>query len=51
MLGYQDVNNVVHLHHHPPLKGLINISLDSQPTISHFENRMDRWAIFAMSNK
>lgn len=50
MLGYEDANDVQHLKHDPLFKDVIEGDLASQPTISRFENSMNRSAIFKMSN-
>lgn len=50
MLGYQDANDVTHLQHDPLFKDILQGDLASQPTISRFENSMDKRAIFELSN-
>lgn len=50
MLGYEDANDVVHLQNDPIFKDVLQGDLASQPTISRFENVMDKTAIFEMSN-
>jgi len=50
MLGYEDANDVQHLKHDPLFKDVIEGDLASQPTISRFENSMNRSAIFKMCN-
>lgn len=50
MLGYQDANDVTHLQHDPLFKDVLQGDLASQPTISRFENSMDKRAIFELSN-
>ena len=51
MLGYQDVNDVIHLQHDPLFKDVLQGDLASQPTMSRFENSMGRRAIFEMCNR
>jgi len=46
MLGYEDVNDVTHLQHDPLFKDVLQGDLASQPTISRFENSMDKHSIF-----
>jgi hypothetical protein len=50
MLGYQDANDVTHLQHDPLFKDVLQGDLASQPTISRFENSMDKHSIFELSN-
>jgi hypothetical protein len=50
MLGYEDANDVTHLQNDPLFKDVLQGDLASQPTISRFENCMDRNAIFKMSH-
>lgn len=50
MLGYQDANDVSHLQHDPLFKDVLQGDLASQPTISRFENSMDKHSIFDLSN-
>ena len=50
MLGYQDANDVTHLQNDPLFKDVLQGDLASQPTISRFENSMDKHAIFEFSN-
>jgi hypothetical protein len=50
MLGYEDVNDVNHLKHDPLFKDVLQGNLASQPTISRFENSLDKRAIFDLSN-
>lgn len=50
MLGYQDANDVTHLQHDPLFKDVLQGDLASQPTISRFENSLDKHAIFELSN-
>lgn len=46
MQGYEDANDVAHLQHDPLYKDILEGDLASQPTISRFENSMDKKAIF-----
>jgi hypothetical protein len=50
MLGYEDANDVKHLQHDPLFKDVLQGDLASQPTISRFENSLDKHSIFALSN-
>lgn len=50
MLGYEDVNDVTHLQHDPLFKDILQGDLASQPTISRFENSLDKHSIFNFSN-
>jgi len=50
MLGYEDANDVEHLKNDPLFKDILQGELASQPTISRFENSMDRNSIFELSN-
>lgn len=50
MLGYEDVNDVTHLQHDPLFKDVLQGDLASQPTISRFENSLDKHSIFELSN-
>ena len=50
MLGYQDANDVTHLQHDPLFKDVLQTNLASQPTISRFENSMNKHSIFELSN-
>jgi len=50
MLGYEDANDVEHLQHDPLFKDVLQGDLASQPTISRFENSLDKRSIFALSN-
>lgn len=50
MLGYEDVNDVTHLQHDPLFKDILQGDLASQPTISRFENSLDKHSIFELSN-
>jgi len=48
MLGYEDANDVTHLQHDPLFKDVLQGNLASQPTISRFENSLDKRAIFEL---
>lgn len=50
MLGYEDVNDVTHLQHDPLFKDVLQGDLASQPTISRFENSLDKHSIFELSH-
>lgn len=50
MLGYEDANDVTHLQHDPLFKDILQGDLASQPTISRFENSLDKHSIFEFSN-
>jgi hypothetical protein len=50
MLGYEDANDVKHLQHDPLFKDVLQGDLASQPTISRFENSLDKRSIFELSN-
>jgi len=50
MLGYEDANDVIHLQHDPLFKDVLQGDLASQPTISRFENCLDKQSIFELSN-
>jgi len=45
MLGYEDANDVTHLQHDPLFKDVLQGDLASQPTISRFENSLDKHSI------
>jgi hypothetical protein len=49
MLGYEDANDVTHLQHDPLFKDVLQGDLASQPTISRFENSLDKPSIFELS--
>lgn len=49
MLGYEDTNDVIHLQNDPLFKDVLQGDLASQPTISRFENSMDKTSIFKLS--
>ena len=48
--GYEDANDVQHLQHDPLIKDVLQGVMASQPTISRFENSMDKHAIFKLCN-
>jgi len=50
MLGYEDVNDQNHLKYDPLFKDVLQGDLASQPTISRFENSLDKRSIFEISN-
>jgi len=50
MLGYEDANDVTHLQHDPLFKDVLQGDLASQPTISRFENSMDKHSVFELCN-
>ena len=50
MLGYEDANDVTHLKNDPLFKDVLQGNLASQPTISRFENSLDKHAIFVLMN-
>jgi hypothetical protein len=45
MLGYEDANDVTHLQHDLLFKDVLQGDLASQPTISRFENSLDKHSI------
>lgn len=49
MLGYEDANDVTHLQQDPLFKDVLQGDLASQPTISRFENSLDKQSIFECS--
>ena len=49
MLGYEDANDVTHLQNDPLFKDVLQGDLASQPTISRFENSIDKTSIFKLS--
>ena len=49
MLGYEDANDVTHLKNDPLFKDVLQGDLASQPTISRFENSLDKQSIFEFS--
>jgi hypothetical protein len=46
MQGYQDCNDVLHLQNDPLFKDILEGALASQPTMSRFENGIDKRTIF-----
>ena len=46
MQGYEDANDVQHLNNDPVMKAVLGGDLASQPTISRFENSIDKQTIF-----
>lgn len=44
--GYQDTNDVHHLQYDPLYKDILESDLASQPTLSRFENSLDKHSIF-----
>ena len=46
--GYQDANDVQYLKNDPLLKDILEGELASQPTMSRFENSLDKHAVFAL---
>lgn len=48
MLGYEDANDVKYLKNDPLLQDILEGDLASQPTISRFENTMDKYVIFKL---
>lgn len=50
MLGYEDANDVSHLKNDPIFKDVLQGDLASQPTISRFENSLDKRSIFELMN-
>ncbi len=50
MQGYEDANDVHHLKNDPVINTIIEGGLASQPTISRFENHIDKQTIFSILN-
>ena len=50
MQGYDDANDVEHLKNDPILKAVLGGDLASQPTVSRFENSIDKQTIFCVLN-
>ena len=48
MQGYEDANDVRHLKNDPLLSDILDGDLASQPTISRFENSLDKHSIFTI---
>ncbi len=46
MQGYEDANDVYHLQHDSLYKDILEDHLASQPTISRFENSLNKCTIF-----
>ena len=44
--AYEEANDVNHLKYNPVIKSIIGGRLASQPTISRFENALDKQVIF-----
>ena len=49
MLGYEDANDVKQLKKDPIFKDVLQGELASQPTISRFENSLEKHSIFALT--
>lgn len=49
MQGYEDCNDAFHLQHDPLYKDILQGDLASQPTLSRFENSLDKRSIFDLS--
>jgi hypothetical protein len=49
MLGYEDVNDVSHLKNDPLFKDILEEYSAFKPTISRFENSLDKHSIFKIS--
>ena len=47
MQGYEDCNDVFHLQNDPLYKDILEGGLASQPTLSRFENSIDKRTIFS----
>ena len=48
MQGYEDTNDVQYLKSDPLLQDVLDGELASQPTLSRFENSLDKASIFAL---
>ena len=48
MQGYEDTNDVNYLKNDPLYKDILDGDMASQPTLSRFENSMDKASIFAL---
>lgn len=48
MQGYEDTNDVKHLKNDPIYRDVLQGELASQPTLSRFENSLDKHSIFAL---
>ena len=51
MQGYEDANDVEHLKHDPILQDVLGGNLASQPTVSRFENIINRRSIYRILKK
>jgi len=49
MQGYQDTNDVLHLKNDPLFKDILEGDMASQPTLSRFENGIDKRTVFELS--
>lgn len=49
MQGYEDTNDVSHLRNDPVFENILEGPLASQPTLSRFENRINKQSIFNLS--
>ncbi len=50
ILGYEDANDVTHLKNDLVFIDVLQGELASQPTISRFENSLDKHSIFELMN-
>jgi len=50
ILGYEDANDVKQLKNDPLFKDVLQCELASQPTISRFENSLDKQSIYKLMN-
>ena len=48
MQGYEDANDVHYLKNDPIIKSILDGDLASQPTVSRFENSIDKQTIFSI---
>jgi hypothetical protein len=48
MQGYENANDMTHLQNDPLFQAVLEGDLASQPTMSRFENRIDKQTIFAL---
>jgi hypothetical protein len=48
MQGYEDANDAEYLKHDPVLQAILDSNVASQPTISRFENSVDKQSIFTI---
>jgi len=51
MHGYEDANDAEHLKHDPILQDVLEGSLASQPTVSRFENSIDKHSLYKILSK